>query len=95
LRPVLTFRFDETKPTSMVIFNLLGNPVAHLPLSNFFLQSFQTPVTGFGGGPGAPTGQAAQWDGRDDYGEVVAGGLYFVVLKGANGTQVLKFTILN
>ncbi|HTB34493.1 MAG TPA: hypothetical protein VK842_06490, partial [bacterium] len=95
LRSDVTFRFDEPNPSGMEIFNLLGNPVAHIPLSNFFLNSFVTPIPGFGGGPGAPGGQAAQWNGKDDYGEEVAGGLYFAVLKGPNGTQVLKFTILN
>ena len=95
IRADLTFRFDEPRPSGMVIYNMLGTPVAHVPLSSFFLQSFLTPIPGFGGGLGAPGGQAAQWNGRDDYGEAVAGGLYFVVLKGSNGTQVLKFTILH
>lgn len=36
----------------------------------------------------------AQWDGTDDYGREVAGGLYFVRLKGPSGTKVHKMTVV-
>jgi hypothetical protein len=91
LRPQLTFRFPAYASASMEVFNLLGNPVAHISQSDIYPSGFPG-VPGIGG---AAPGGLAVWSGQDDYGEVVAGGLYFVVLKTPGGTQVLKFTILN
>ena len=97
LRRQLTFRFPSVASATMEVFNLLGRPVAHLSTGDIYPASF--PGSGTPGvGPGigsAAAGGLAVWDGRDDYGEVVAGGLYFVVLKSPGSTQVLKFTILN
>lgn len=93
ISPVVTFRFPAAAWASITIYNLLGYPVARIPSSNIF-------PGGFPGDPlypsyAVPTGGGATWNGNDDLGEMVAGGLYFAVLKTPSGTQVHKFTVLN
>ncbi|HXB98194.1 MAG TPA: hypothetical protein VNZ54_09085, partial [bacterium] len=93
LRSQLTFRFPAASSASVEIMDLLGRPVAHLPQSDIYPSGFGPP--GIPGVGGSAAGGVALWEGQDDYGEVVAGGLYFAVLKSPGGTQVLKFTILH
>jgi len=88
---VCTFRWPSINGNvSLTIFNLLGQPVAHVPQGSIFAQNIPDPVrmTNWPGG-------GAIWAGTDDYGGLVSGGLYFAVLHTPSGAQTLKFTILH
>jgi hypothetical protein len=79
----VTFLYPAQKGVHIEIFNLAGEPV----------------VKDLDAGSGNPTpdllGNRVAWDGRDDHGVLVSGGLYFYRIKGDSKTWTGKLTIVH